>query len=346
MRILNSRLAAADNGVFDLDDAASLKGALRRGVRAAGRGSSTQSSVMSSNDALFAADRLSRKILMRPNLRKPGALIRMLCALARTRGSDEATRMLSALPEVRKSWILPAGDSGTTSSNSLADSHMPRAKRNEPMRIVRDRKHETVLLRDVLYAFQGIDGHLVRYDGRASRYVVAPNVAISPALRHIVGRLCELGWIFRHVCKLLREMLGEQCKGMVAQSFAYALQEELTSYYKFIAVLEAQITEGLSLRKLIVWTQEPLRRMRVMAELADSVCGLSGGALASAVDRYSVHGDPEVRNFVGALISRLSAPIFSCIKSWVFRGELDDPFLEFFIACRAEHAQARSKVKT
>ena len=40
----------------------------------------------------------------------------------------------------------------------------------------------------------------------------------------------------------------------------------------------------------MVWAQDPLERMRLMAVLTDSVGGLRGGALASAVHAHVRHG--------------------------------------------------------
>ena len=61
------------------------------------------------------------------------------------------------------------------------------------------------------------------------------------------------------------------------QSFCTALQEELTEYYRLIAVLEGQLhqqkrrgeTTGLTLRRLLVWTHDPRERLQMLAILVD-----------------------------------------------------------------------------
>jgi gamma-tubulin complex component 3 len=68
----------------------------------------------------------------------------------------------------------------------------------------------------------------------------------------------------------------------VGQSFCHVLNTKLVEYFRLIAVLAAQIDEdaetkqpnerassSLSLRTLIVWTQDPLDQMRLMARLID-----------------------------------------------------------------------------
>ena len=73
--------------------------------------------------------------------------------------------------------------------------------------------------------------------------------------------------------------------GLVGQSFCAALQQELTEYYRLLAVLEGQqqvgdagfVGEGasgsLTLRRLMVWTYDPLMRLRTLAALVDSCKG-------------------------------------------------------------------------
>ena len=66
------------------------------------------------------------------------------------------------------------------------------------------------------------------------------------------------------------------------QSFCSALTQELTEYYRLIAVLEAQQQHAavaaehgggsggtLTLRRLVVWTHDPLERLKILATLVD-----------------------------------------------------------------------------
>ena len=73
--------------------------------------------------------------------------------------------------------------------------------------------------------------------------------------------------------------------GLVGQSFCAALQQELTEYYRLLAVLEGQhqvgdagfVGEGasgsLTLRRLMVWTYDPMMRLRTLAALVDACKG-------------------------------------------------------------------------
>lgn len=87
--------------------------------------------------------------------------------------------------------------------------------------------------------------------------------------------------------------------GAMHQALCAALANECKEYYRFMALLQskaseptAQEEEGelggatLTLRRLAVWLGEPIRRMRLLAALADSTSGLRGGALVSAVHAH------------------------------------------------------------
>lgn len=67
----------------------------------------------------------------------------------------------------------------------------------------------------------------------------------------------------------------------------FSLKEDLTEYYRLIAVLGAQLnlesegvgvgaggTEGLTLQRLFVWVKDPMKRLNVMATLVAAAAQL------------------------------------------------------------------------
>ena len=81
------------------------------------------------------------------------------------------------------------------------------------------------------------------------------------------------------------------------------MQAELTEYYRLLAVLESQRTtytcddaaNYLNLRKLYLWVQEPLERMKWLAVITDLVKNLKGGAICSAINTYVLNGSPSTK---------------------------------------------------
>jgi gamma-tubulin complex component 3 len=64
-----------------------------------------------------------------------------------------------------------------------------------------------------------------------------------------------------------------------------------------------------------VWLAEPIRRMRLLATLADATEGLSGGALAGAIYAHvHAHGDPFVRSYTSRVLQAACVPLFEMIR--------------------------------
>ncbi|XP_038702306.1 gamma-tubulin complex component 3-like isoform X2 [Tripterygium wilfordii] len=215
---------------------------------------------------------------------------------------------------------------------------------------------EEALVRDVLYACQGIDGKYVKFDASMDGYVLLDSIKVPRATRIMVRKLCELGWLFRKVKGYISESMDgfpAEDVGTVGQALCAALQDELSEYYKLLAVLEAQsmnpiplVSESassgnyLSLRRLSVWLAEVMVKMRLMAVLVDKCRVLRGGAMAGAIHLHAQHGDPLVHEFMRRLLQRVCSPLFEMVRSWVLEGELEDIFVEFFVVSHPVKAES------
>ncbi|KAL8136209.1 hypothetical protein AgCh_010706 [Apium graveolens] len=255
--------------------------------------------------------------------------------------------------KLRSSGVLRNGEKGGWDGGVLLVSKDPSNLREMAFRefgnLVKEECEvsEEVLVRDVLYVSQGIDGKFVKFDKSVDGYVLGESVRVPRATRIMVRKVCELGWLFRKVKGYVSETvksLAAEDVGTVGQAFCAALQDELTEYYKLLAVLEAQsmnpipsVTESvssgnyLSLRRLSVWFAEPMVKMRLMALLVDNCKVLKGGAMAGAIHMHAQHGDPIVHDFMKRLLRRVCSPLFEMVRSWVLEGELEDIFMEFFV---------------
>ncbi|CAM8966849.1 unnamed protein product [Rhodiola kirilowii] len=206
---------------------------------------------------------------------------------------------------------------------------------------------EEVLVRDVLYTCQGVDGTYVRFDSKTGEYSLNDAIKVTRATKNMVRKLCELGGLFRRVKTYISESMDRfpaEDVGTIGQAFCAAMQDELSEYYKLLAVLESQsmnpiplvsesATSGnyLSLRRLSVWFVEPMVKMRLMATLVDKCRSLRGGAMVGAIHLHAQHGDPLVHEFMKRLLRRVCSPLFEMVRTWVLEGELEDIYAEFFI---------------
>ncbi|PWZ14280.1 Gamma-tubulin complex component 3 [Zea mays] len=361
-RILSSRLAPAV-----LPDEHALAESIKRRLAASGR----------PDDALSFAD-LHSKLSVRA---RPASLWPLLYLLDSLSSQYRAAAAASCLPNLPIAALPQNATSGTAPGAGVRPGSRTHgappgglvlvSKDPDNIREIALREYtelvidetevsEAALVRDVLYACQGIDGRYVRYDKSVDSYDLPDGVRVPRSTRTLVRKLCELGWLFRKVRGFISDNISRSPSdaatevGTVTQAFCSALQEELSDYYKLLAVLESYSlnpipTPGsdsgvssnyLSLRRLAVWLAEPAVRMRLMAVLVDGCRGLRGGAMAGVIHGHAQHGDPMFQEFMGRLLRRVCSPLFEMVRSWVLEGELEDVFAEFFIVGQPVKAES------
>ncbi|XP_076579888.1 gamma-tubulin complex component 3 [Chaetodon auriga] len=246
----------------------------------------------------------------------------------------------------RLAWTLPASCS-PSSALALPATRAPLGP-PAPSRVVRPRRDgevsEAALVRDILYVFQGIDGKFIKMSAQDNCYKIDSKVVLCKSLRDTSSRLAELGWLHNKVRKYTDARSLDRAFGLVGQSFCASLHQELKEYYRLLSVLHSQLqvedeqgvnvcTESsLTLRRLLVWMYDPKVRLKTLAALVDFCQGRKGGELASAVHSYGKTGDPQMRALVHHILSLVSHPILNFLYRWIYDGELEDTYHEFFVA--------------
>ncbi|KAM0751219.1 hypothetical protein T439DRAFT_325368 [Meredithblackwellia eburnea MCA 4105] len=303
---------------------------------------------------------------------------------------------------------LPSRKSTTLSMSSYLALHRSKQSDQHQQVLLQQQEQQQqepvpqhLLIRDILFILQGIDGQFVRFkskqlhkmkprkpphrkvlggfgfepdddeEGRIGlvedgiMFVLdGTGLSIPATTRDLIHTSAELGWLYRKVDGAINDRStsagarGGRKVGMVEQSLHSALKKEMTEYYRLIAVLEGQVGKdeeaedagedvrpieglesevqslkgGLTLRRLLVWTQGMLLRMRMMGTLIGEVGNSNvGGALLTSLHSRTSVGDPFISTFSSTLLSTLSVPFFSTLASWIYEGELKDPFEEFFV---------------
>ncbi|XP_023608221.1 gamma-tubulin complex component 3 isoform X6 [Myotis lucifugus] len=203
---------------------------------------------------------------------------------------------------------------------------------------------EAALVRDILYVFQGIDGKIIKMNNTENCYKAEGKANLNKSLRDTTARLAELGWLHNKIRKYTDQRSLDRSFGLVGQSFCAALHQELKEYYRLLSVLHSQLQleddqgvnlgleSSLTLRRLLVWTYDPKIRLKTLAALVDHCQGRKGGELASAVHAYTKTGDPYMRSLVQHILSLVSHPVLSFLYRWIYDGELEDTYHEFFVA--------------
>ncbi|XP_016533635.1 gamma-tubulin complex component 3 isoform X2 [Poecilia formosa] len=251
----------------------------------------------------------------------------------------------------RLAWVLPISSSPSAilAPPTTRPPVGPQVPTIRPVRPRRDgdaagEVNEAALVRDILYVFQGIDGKFIKMNAQDNGYKIDSKVVLCKSLRDTSSRLSELGWLHNKVRKYTDARTLDRAFGLVGQSFCASLHQELKEYYRLLSVLHSQLqvedeqgvsmcTESsLTLRRLLVWMYDPKVRLKTLAALVDYCQGRKGGELASAVHAYGKTGDPQMRALVQHILSLVSHPILNFLYRWIYDGELEDTYHEFFVA--------------
>lgn len=148
--------------------------------------------------------------------------------------------------------------------------------------------------------------------------------------------------------------MDEPDPSLTGQSLGAAIGLELRSYLSLIASLDGQIRRalatlpesrssdslgkaGATLKRCVVWTREATLGLRFMSSLAAASRTRRGGQLITHMHTLaSLHGDPFVEAFSERLLSHVTQPFYDMLRSWIYDGELSDPFQEFFVRERSD----------
>ncbi|KAA0166473.1 hypothetical protein FNF31_00325 [Cafeteria roenbergensis] len=209
------------------------------------------------------------------------------------------------------------------------------------------------LVQSLLRVAVGVDSAEVAWD--PSRRVYALRAGASAALTEasMVARVGECGWLVNRLqAWVARSSKLDGSAGLVRQAMAEAVADELVDHSRMVSALEGQLrsaaaraaaagpgsdrgrailAEAPTVRRLSVWFEPALARLRTLGTVADATEGLEGATLASAVWRHGDHGDPAIRALVRRLLQRACVPLVAQLRRWCLEGELSDDFAEFLV---------------
>lgn len=194
---------------------------------------------------------------------------------------------------------------------------------------------------------------------------------INAPTKRIIHRLAELGQLYKRVSEFSQQRSTMPASGLMMQSLCHFISNELTGFYRLVASLEAQMSssasmgkragieqtspaadaqEGASgaattyvtLKRLSLWTEEMTLRFRLMSTIIESCQDAHGGSLVSLIHSYTFNGDPFIRRFTSGLLDEVSKPFFHSLSLWIYEGELQDPFREFFVELNNDPRKANN----
>ena len=227
-------------------------------------------------------------------------------------------------------------------------------------------------MREVLFALQGLNGRIIRQDAEGRFTITKSHIGmIDPTQRMLLEKLTSFGWLVHKIKNHINSVNKDQTQGKVSQCLAAALNNELLDYYHMVTQIEQQLQKcanqengrtselyncvepiysvpsskstsnipPVTLHQIHVWTLEHYFRLKTLAMLVECCKGERGGHLARIVYRFMQQGDKQIRAIITRILSQIVLPIRHMLSQWIFHGEIQDPYDEFFI-CLDDHAVA------
>lgn len=239
---------------------------------------------------------------------------------------------------------LPDVRDVTLRSKLLSDNH---TELNPP---------ETSLLRDLPFTLQGLSSTTLPFAGENSLKLPP---TLPPPLISLLHSLAEPSLLYKSLTDWVKTPAG----GLLGQSLRAAVNGELRAYLSLVATLEGQIRRALSsldesaprsgigkagvtLKRCVVWTREATMGLRLLSLISEESKSKKGGQLISLIHGFSTsHGDPIVAAFAERLLGSVTRPFYDILRHWIYDGELQDPYREFFVREQDPNDEERQDLK-
>ena len=190
----------------------------------------------------------------------------------------------------------------------------------ETVRLIRNRGSaeqgisETDILRDLCFSLTNTDSVLIK------DYHLRPDIKVNETVKRTVAELASLGWLHHRIKASLQK------EGVVRGALNLGVQEELNEYYRWIASMEDLIRDNkLNLRKLKMWSFQPMHIMYNLANLLEAVSPIEGTDIISCINAFRPDsGEQTISKLQTRLLSFLLQPLLNYIHSWVYMGQLLD----------------------
>lgn len=101
---------------------------------------------------------------------------------------------------------------------------------------------ESDLLQDVIYSFQGIEGKYLRKEPGGLGFTIDPKISklLTPIQRGLLERLTGISFLHNQLKRYCEE--NEKQSGIICQALIATLSDELSEYYKTVALLQASVS--------------------------------------------------------------------------------------------------------
>ncbi|CAH1990719.1 unnamed protein product [Acanthoscelides obtectus] len=222
----------------------------------------------------------------------------------------------------------------TASSASWSKADIPSSSRISCLNVVTEQE----LLQDVVFSFQGIEGKFLRREPGGLGFAVDAKAGklLTPSQRALLERLIGISFLHNELKRFCEE--NEKQRGTIGQALIATLTDELSAYYKTVAILQAsankppgQENSDMTLKKALYVMHEHQTRFEWLAYIAEQCRDKKGGALTTAIHGFLQHGSKCAQEISERVLKAVCKPLYVMLSRWLLDGEINDPYNEFFI---------------
>lgn len=98
------------------------------------------------------------------------------------------------------------------------------------------------MLQDVIYSLQGIEGKFLRKEPGGLGFTIDPKAGklLTPIQRGLLERLTGMSFLHKQLKQYIED--NEKQSGIICQALIATLSDELSDYYKTVALLQASVS--------------------------------------------------------------------------------------------------------
>ena len=181
------------------------------------------------------------------------------------------------------------------------------------------------LIKDILLMLNNESCKYLSFEQPTEEEFHIKNAETLAPYMHIAEKIWELAWLYKKLKLFIDSEHVSQTNKLLVKYF----KKEIEEYNKLLKGINKE--PGITLRKLEVWCENPLEKMKWLVILADSAINLKGSQVISIVYSLSRTGNTALSNLMILILEEISESLVEMIELWVNKGEIEDPFQEFFI---------------
>ena len=181
---------------------------------------------------------------------------------------------------------------------------------------------EDRLLREIVYVMLGSEDGQYAHWSPEGCYVLRSG---SVRQRNVFQRLQQCGVLRRNISRLLA---GES-PSFLQQSLKKAVERQIEQHDLFIASLRDQ--SAVQLGDLEIAHSKSLPKLHALNVILKESESAKGGELVTRLQSLHHHGGRAMSLFLGDVYREAVRPLLHMTMHWITKGEITDPYREFFI---------------